>query len=152
MHTTLLYLDDADYARSLLQSVVASGHTAQTHWVLVACAPRITHRVSKFVSNRTRENWRSKWADKLFASIVPMLADSGGRITTVLARVPLHEVQAQVQAEYGPAVQVVDLRRPKQQAASSQVGAAPLSLRKIGASLASLLVVTNVLMQEMLVA
>lgn len=151
MQTILLYLDDADYAQSLLQSFTVSAHAAQTHWVLVACAPRITHRISKFVSNRARENWRSKWADKLFASVVPIVAKTGGRTTTMLARVPLHEVLTQLQAEYGSAIQVVDLRRPKQQAPSSPASVASLSLRKIGTSLASLLVVTNVLMEEMLV-
>jgi hypothetical protein len=48
-----------------------------THWVLVACAPRMTHRISKWVSHSSRENWRAKWADKLFDQVVPPLQARG---------------------------------------------------------------------------
>ena len=113
METIIVYLDDASYAQPLLQSMSQAPHAARTHWVVVACAPRITHRVSKWVSNRARENWRSKWADKLFAEALPMLERSGGKVTSLLARGPLAEVVEQLRAELGSSPQIVDLRRPK---------------------------------------
>lgn len=113
METIIVYLDDAEYAQPLLQSMSQSPHAANTHWVVVACAPRITHRVSKFVSNRTRENWRTKWADKLFAQALPLLESGGGRITPWLARGPLAEVVEQLRTELGVSPQIVDMRRPK---------------------------------------
>ena len=75
----------------------------------------MTHRVSKWVSHSTRENWRTKWADKLFAQIVPTLHAPSGAVTTVVAKGPLAELTAQIQAEVGGAVAapVVDARRPK---------------------------------------
>lgn len=113
METIIVYLDDADYAQPLLQSLAQSPRVAQTQWVLVACAPRITHRVSKWVSNRTREQWRTKWADKLFAQAVPVLAAQGAAVRAVLARGPLTELLAELHAELGHAPQIVDVRRPK---------------------------------------
>ena len=88
METIIVYVDDADYARRLLQATAQAPQTARAHWVLVACAPRITHRVSKFVSNRSRENWRNKWADRLFQDCVPMLQDRGVQVSTVLTCTP----------------------------------------------------------------
>lgn len=113
METIIVYLDDAEYAQPLLQSMSQLPRAADTHWVVVACAPRITHRVSKFVSNRTRENWRNKWADKLFAEALPMLEGCGGRVTSVLARGPLTELVDQLRSGLDSVPQIVDVRRPK---------------------------------------
>ena len=107
MDKVIVYLDDAAYAR---QRLAATG--APTHWILVACAPRMTHRISKWVSHAARENWRGKWAERLFEQVVPALEATGGRVTTVLARGPLPEVTRQLADEHGTA-RVVDVRRPK---------------------------------------
>lgn len=143
METIIVYLDDAAYAQPLLQSMSQAPHAARTHWVVVACAPRITHRVSKWVSNRARENWRSKWADKLFAEALPQLERSGGKVTSLLARGPLAEVVEQLRTELATSPQIVDLRRPKleTQGNAVQVGAdmaAPAKLQA-GRSFPSLL-------------
>jgi len=113
VETIIVYLDDAEYAQPLLQSMAQAPRAAHTHWVVVACAPRITHRVSKWVSNRARENWRTKWADKLFAASLPVLQGSAGQVTSLLARGPLAEVVDQLRQELGTSPQIIDLRRPK---------------------------------------
>jgi len=113
VETIIVYLDDAEYAQPLLQSMSQSPRAADTHWVVVACAPRITHRVSKWVSNRTRENWRTKWADKLFADALPVLQGCGGRVSPMLARGPLSELVEQLRTDLGVSPQIVDVRRPK---------------------------------------
>jgi hypothetical protein len=113
MDKVIVYVDHADYAQELLAPLFARESSAQTHWVLVACAPRMTHRVSKWVSHSARENWRAKWADKLFAQILPALRVPAGRVTTVLAKGPLAELTDQLQAEGAVVAQVVDARRPK---------------------------------------
>ena len=113
MQTIIVYVDDADHAQLLLQAAVLAPNAQNAHWILVACAPRITHRVSKFASNRSRESWRNKWADRLFQACVPTLQAYGVRVTTLLARTPLPELLASLQAEYGAQAQVLDMRRPK---------------------------------------
>jgi hypothetical protein len=113
MNKVMVYLDDAAYARQHLPA--AQG--AATHWVLVACAPRMTHRISKWVSHSARENWRAKWADKLFGEVVPPLEGRGDAVTPVLAKGPLPELTRALLAEHGP-MQVVDARRPKAQESS----------------------------------
>ena len=81
--TIIAYVDDADHAQLLLQAAMLAPHVQAAHWVLVACAPRITHRVSKFVSNRSRENWRNKWAERLFDACVPLIETYGDRKSVV---------------------------------------------------------------------
>jgi hypothetical protein len=108
MDKVIVYLDDAT---DVAQRLVA---TANTHWVLVACAPRMTHRASKWVSHSARESWRSKWAEKLFAQVVPQLRAAGHEVTPVLARGPLPDLVRQLAAEHGPA-RIVDMRKPRPQ-------------------------------------
>lgn len=108
MNKVIVYLDDPAYARE--QMPAASGD--RTHWVLVACAPRMTHRISKWVSHSARENWRAKWADRLFQEVVPPLKARGDAVTPVLARGPLPELTRSLMAEHGTA-RVLDVRRPK---------------------------------------
>ena len=108
MDKVIVYLDDPAYAREQMPAVGA----APTHWVLVACAPRMTHRISKWVSHSARENWRAKWADKLFEQVIPALRARGDTVTPVLARGPLPELTRSLMAEHNTA-RVVDVRRPK---------------------------------------
>lgn len=86
MDKVIVYVDDAAYARQVLEPLAAPATAGTIHWVLVACAPRMTHRISKWVSHSARENWRAKWADKLFAQLQPWLRAEGAPISTVLAK------------------------------------------------------------------
>jgi hypothetical protein len=116
MEKIIVYLDDAAYAQQHLvpmrAGVAGSPGQSGTHWVLVACAPRMTQRISKWVSHSARENWRAKWAEKLFEQIVPGLQASGNSVTTVLAKGPLPELTRKLMAEHN-AAHVLDARRPK---------------------------------------
>lgn len=119
MEKIIVYLDDADHARQVLgrHARPTGAPSTRVHWVLVACAPRMTHRISKWVSHRARENWRLKWSDKLFANVVPALTAVGDQATPVLATGPLTELTDQLLREHGATTRVIDARRPKLDAA-----------------------------------
>lgn len=125
MDRVIVYVDDADYAQQILAPLLAREAAAQTRWVLVACAPRMTHRISKWVSHSARENWRTKWADKLFAQIIPQLPVAGATVSTVIAKGPLAELTDQLQAEEATPAQVLDARRPKMDATAQASAATP---------------------------
>ncbi len=116
MDKIIVYVDDAAHAQQQLapmkSSERAGAAATRTHWVMVACAPRMTHRISKWVSHSARENWRAKWADKLFEQLVPQMQASGDTVTVVLAKGPLPELTEQLKREHGTA-RVLDARRPK---------------------------------------
>ncbi len=110
-HTFIVYLDDADSVLRQMPPRRQSGATP-LHWVLVACAPRMTRRIGKWVSHSAREQWRQRWSDKLFAQVVPALRAGGDQVTPVLAKGPLPALTRQLRARHGDA-RVLDLRRPK---------------------------------------
>jgi hypothetical protein len=120
MQKVIVYLDDPAYARRQLPPADTTG----THWVLVACAPRMTHRISKWVSHSAREHWRAKWADKLFEQVVPALRARGDAVTPVLARGPLPELTRELMAQHETA-RVIDVRRPKQDTPPAAGGLPP---------------------------
>lgn len=114
MDKIIVYLDDAAFARHQLAPMKngASGSLQGTLWILVACPPRMTRHISKWVNHTARQNWRNKWADKLFAQIKPELQAQGNTVTTLLAHGPLHELTQELLAQNGVA-RVLDARRPK---------------------------------------
>ncbi len=117
MDTIIVYIDDAAHARQQLAPLCAgadatAGAPPAVHWVLVACAPRMTHRISKWVSHSARESWRAKWADKVFIAVSPWLRQQGHRITEVVAKGPLPELANQLASAYAGA-RTLDARRPK---------------------------------------
>ena len=99
-------LDDAAHAQDRLAPCLHQTH--DVHWVLVACAPRMTHRASKWVSHGAREHWRGKWAAKLFAQMQPWLDAHGLDAEPCLAKGPLPELMQQLTPD-----EVIDVRRPK---------------------------------------
>jgi hypothetical protein len=115
MEKVIVYVDDADFAREHIPRLLgaAGGATdAARHWILVACAPRMTHRISKWVSHSAREHWRAKWLEKTLATITPVLRRPGDMLTPMLATRPLAELTRELRLAHG-AAQVVDARRPK---------------------------------------
>ncbi|MBI3531595.1 MAG: hypothetical protein HY068_03815 [Burkholderiales bacterium] len=114
MEKIIVYLDDAEFARHQLMPMKngASGSQQGTHWILVACPPRMTRHISKWVNHSARQNWRNKWAEKLFALITPELQAQGDKVTTVLANGPLVEQTQELLKQQGVA-RVLDARRPK---------------------------------------
>lgn len=144
MDRFIVYVDDTACAQKVLVAQLArNGAAAQ--WVLVACAPRMTHRVSKWVSHSARENWRTKWSDKLFSQILSAVPLERAFVTTVVAKGPLAELTAQFMAEDPQCrTQVLDARRPKAEmgftaAATPSTGACRPGLRgTLGSLLAGL--------------
>src|SRR5438045_2892025 len=108
MDTIAVFVDDAAYAARLLQPMAGQ----PTRWVLVACAPRLTHRIGKWVSHSSREQWRRRWADKLFADLEPALP-AGSKFERRLAKAPLAQVVAGLRERHGSALRLLDARRPK---------------------------------------
>ena len=114
MEKIILYVDDAAYARELLSRLTPEAvGTGARRWVLVACAPRMTHRISKWVSHSARENWRNKWLAKTQEQLLPLLQVEGGQVISVLAKGPLAELTRRLKMEHGAAARVIDARRPK---------------------------------------
>lgn len=120
MDKVIVLIDDVAYAQDHLHPMLgracglppATLWRQQTHWVVVACAPRMTQRVSKWVSHRSRENWRTKWSDRLFAELAPWLQRHGDVWTPVVATGPLPELTEGLMAQHGT-THLLDVRRPK---------------------------------------
>ena len=113
MEKIILYVDDAAYAREVLAKAPAAPASGERHWVLVACAPRMTARISKWVSHSARTNWRAKWFAKTQEQMLPLLQREGDVVTPVLAEGPLLGMTQRLRVEHGAATRVLDARRPK---------------------------------------
>lgn len=114
MEKLIVYVDDAAHALEVLQPLLAyTPPPGQRQWIVVACAPRVTHHVSKWVTHSARESWRGKWSDKLFAQLLPRLQRAGEDVLTCAGKNNLQAQTEHLLREHGPA-RVIDARRPKQ--------------------------------------
>lgn len=114
MDKIIVYVDDAAYARQQLAPMknAGPGMMQGTHWILVACAPRMTRHLSKWVNHSARESWRARWSEKLFAQIAPQLQARGDQVSTVVSKGPLVTLTKDLLSQHGVA-HVLDARRPK---------------------------------------
>jgi hypothetical protein len=113
MDNIIVYVDDAAYAKQLLQPMLTAGDTrSPTRWIVVGCAPRVTHHVSKWVTHSARQSWRGKWADKVFSQLTPLLQQDGDSVLTQLAQSQLCDQTEALVKTYGVA-RVLDARRPR---------------------------------------
>lgn len=114
MDNLIVYIDDAAYALQLLQPMLTTNNGSQppTRWILVGCAPRLTHHSSKWVTQNARQSWRGKWADKVFSQLVPVLQKEGDTVLTQLAQATLRTQTESLVKVHG-AARVLDARRPK---------------------------------------
>lgn len=112
MDKLIVYVDDAGHALGVLQPLLAMAGGEPRQWILVACAPRVTYQVSKWVTHSARESWRGKWADKLFAQLVPVLGRHGDEVITCTGKNNLASQTELLQRQHAGA-RVIDARRPK---------------------------------------
>ena len=113
MDNIIVYIDDAAYALQMLQPMLSAGDSrSPTRWTVVGCAPRVTHHASKWVTHSARESWRGKWAEKVFAQVVPLLQQEGDTVMTQLAQSSLCSQTEALIKKHG-AARVLDARRPK---------------------------------------
>lgn len=113
MDNMIVYLDEAAHALAMLPALLPAGQVRPpVRWIVVGCAPRVTHHVSKWVTHSARQNWRGKWADKVFSQVIPLLQAPGDEVVTQIASGPLCDLTDALMSQYG-AGRVLDARRPK---------------------------------------
>lgn len=122
MEQIAVFVDDAEHARRILAPMLAQA-AGPTRWVVVGCAPKLTHRVGKWVSHRSRENWREQWLRTLRDRLEPTFAMASGEREWMVARAPLPDVSARLRRRLGADLRLLDARRPKLGAVMSPLSA-----------------------------
>ena len=89
MEKIAVFVDDAEHAERVLGPLLA-GQAGSIHWVVVGCAPKLTHRIGKWTSNASRTQWRERWARALRTRLEPLFSDADSTACEwLLARGPL---------------------------------------------------------------
>jgi hypothetical protein len=113
MDNIIVYVDDARYGLQILQPMLQTSVSGQpARWIVVACAPRMTRRVSKWLRPSARASWRADWAEQLFSQLRPALARHGDLVCTEIAGPRLCTQTQDLLRQFGSA-RVLDARRPK---------------------------------------
>ena len=110
MENIIVVVDDAEYALKMLAPMQHQGQPTQ--WVLLACPPRLTRHIGRWVNQASREAWRKKWSQELMAKLQPALQTGEDRLVWRVAKGALVAQTRQLQAEFSTH-RVLDARRPK---------------------------------------
>lgn len=139
MDKIALFVDDAEHAERLLAPMLARG-ARPVQWVVVACAPRLTHRIGRWVSHAGREQFRERWARELRERLQPVFARlaPGAPCDWTVASGPLERQADRLRQRYGTDLRLFDARRPKLGVDTAPVdgGAAPAAGRRWAAPVA----------------
>lgn len=111
METIAVFVNEVGFARHVLQPMAQS--QGPTHWVLVACPPKLTRHIGRWVSHAAREQWRDRWAADLFVEIEVVLKLSpGSKVEKLLAKRPLVDVSARLQSRFS-GIRLLDARQTR---------------------------------------
>lgn len=148
MEKIAVFVDDAEHAQRLLAPLLAEG-TAPARWIVVSCAPRLTHRIGRWTSHAHREQWRERWSAALRNKLAPMFGATADCQWT-LAKGPLDHLARQLRVREGSELRLLDARRPKAGAPAPEIapgaGTAPnrwATPVAVASSLSALLALTD---------
>ena len=111
MEKIIVYVNDTAHALQQLVPMKLPTAAGPVHWIVVACPPRMTRHISRWVAYSARETWRAKWSEKVFAAVVPTLQNTRDQVVTLVAKGELIEMTETLQRRYWPA-RVLDARLP----------------------------------------
>jgi hypothetical protein len=113
MDTIIVYIDEASYALRMLTPMLSGGRDrSPTRWIVVACAPRMSRHISKWVTASARQSWRGEWSERIFKQVVPQLLEPGDSVTTKVSNGAFCELTDALLTQHRGA-RVMDARRPK---------------------------------------
>ena len=110
MVTLIIYINDSEYARNQLATMIQAHQPTQC--VLVGCPPRLNRHISRWISGGARKKWQTQWSETTCSEISMAFASEGHQFVHRVAFGPLINVTKQLQGEFLGA-RVLDARRPR---------------------------------------
>lgn len=110
MESIIVVIDDPEYALKMLTPMKNPGQPTQ--WVLLACPPRLTRHIGRWVNQASREAWRKSWTQEVMQKLKPVLCEGGDRLQWRIAKGALVQQTRKLQSEFATQ-RVLDARRPK---------------------------------------
>ena len=118
METMIVYVDDADYARKMLEPLVEPSNklspSKSTHWIVVSSVAHVPNDITKWVSVKALQLWQDDRARAIFDQVLPLLVRAGDTVETHVAS-PKQRLATQTEAllKQHLGATVLDARRPK---------------------------------------
>lgn len=110
MEKIAVFVDDAAYAAQHL-APLAPAAAPRVQWIVVACAPRLTRHIGRWVHDTAREQWRQRWARSLRETLAPAFPSVPQE--WLLASGPLPRQVDRLRVRHGADLRLLDLRAPR---------------------------------------
>jgi hypothetical protein len=106
-----VFVNDEASTRRIVEPLLAGGATANG-WTVVMCPPQMTHRISKWLSERQRRQWRHKWSTELQSQLAPLFARVPAEQLHWMPAAPrVAQTTLALRRRYGSSLHLLDVRR-----------------------------------------
>ncbi len=111
MDRIAVFVDDSEHARRILYPYIQS--TAQeTEWLVVACAPRLPHRVSRWLTREQCSRSRLDWVARLRSELEPTFGNRCSDSVEWLSPTGrLALTSDSLRSKYGTSLRMLDARK-----------------------------------------
>ena len=75
METLIVYVNDSEYARNQLATMIDAQQP--TKCVLVGCPPKLNRHISRWISGGARKKWQTPWSDTACSETSKAFASEG---------------------------------------------------------------------------
>ncbi len=110
MEKIAVFVDDAAHAAAQLAPFVPAA-AARVQWTVVACPPRLTRHIGRWVNEPAREQWQQRWSRALREALAPSFG--AAPVEWQLARGALPRQVDRLRVRFGADLRVLDLRAPR---------------------------------------
>jgi len=108
MEKIIVVVNDANYALQMVEPM--RNDASPTQWILLACPPKFTRHVNRWVNRQSLNVWRNKWAQDVIQVIKPVLVRGRDSLHWKCSQGDLSKEIQRLQQEFGTQ-RVLDARR-----------------------------------------
>lgn len=112
METFAVYINDHEHGPQQILSLL--NHKAPARWVLLACPPRLSRHLGRWLSQPAKKRWRQLWSEQALREVKTRLQKNGDAFEIRVVRQPQLALEHDLRREFS-GVRIIDARRRSDQ-------------------------------------
>ena len=108
METFAVYVNDHEHGPRQILSLLEG--QAPARWVLLACPPRMSRHLGRWLSQPAKKKWRMRWSEEALHEVTQRIRAKGDAFEIRIVRDPQAKLERELRREF-PGLRLIDARR-----------------------------------------
>ena len=108
METFAVYINDHEHGPRQILSLLNG--QAPAHWVLLACPPRMSRHLGRWLSQPAKKKWRQRWSEEALHEVIERVRAKGDTYEVRVVREPHPKLERELRRTYR-GLRTIDARR-----------------------------------------